>query len=303
MVNADNKLVLKSGKELELVDRGGNRELYADLNKKSPVAVVKLKALDWTVDNLEPESDEFKHKKIELLDTLDAEQVLPREVFKDIYIAPRFLNVIDRNGKYYLVTHEKYRKDIYPSEDKENILDLCFLPNLNISSYLGMANLDLEPGRYGYYLGLNSLFGEKFNDFNKYPKLQNITKSEESSIAVKEYLDAVEDYKNLGFRLDLAGGDNVVLANYDDGKSEVVINNSAVKIERIDSLEKNLRKILDKDKDKYNIKFELDSQISGMVNINLICDIVNRPRIFTFDSQTEIDLKEVLMDWNSYYIE
>lgn len=56
---------------------------------------------------------------------------------------------------------------------------------------------------------------------------------------------------------------------------------------------------------RYNLSDinEIMNQVAGMVNINILCDMVNRPRIFTFDPETEIDLKEVLMGWEDYYIE
>lgn len=91
------------------------------------------------------------------------------------------------------------------------------------------------------------------------------------------------------------------MANYNDGTSEVVINNSAVKIERIDTLSENLKKVLNEEYDEGDIN-EIMNQVAGMVNINILCDMVNRSRVFVFDTETEFDLKEVLMGWNGYYI-
>lgn len=144
---------------LKKIDEGGNRELYINPEKNPPVAVVKLKDLNYTTDEINPESDEFKHRKIELLDTLEAEQILPREVFGRMYIAPRFFNVVVKNGKYFLASYEKYRPDLYPSGSKENVVNLC---------------------RVNYSIAVKALFGEKFTNYiaESNSKLQKITESE-----------------------------------------------------------------------------------------------------------------------------
>ena len=133
--------------------------------------------------------------------------------------------------------------------------------------------------------------------------IQKLEGNEKNKEALKDYLDGVDKYVKLGFRLDLAGKDNVVMNDGESG-SEVIVNNSAAKMESITTLEENLTKINSGD-GNYSRRevVEFMNQIAGIVNINVLCDLTERPRIYNFEQKIISLISKTLNNWDNLYIE
>lgn len=232
-----------------------------------------------------------------MIQSIISQQRELKEIFGEMYIMSRFPNFAIKDGQYYLVTHEQKRGDLYPSKANENVTNLCFL------GYFGLTKNNLDQQ------GIDFIFGALFdqnqeNYINDYENgriedLAKILDFKEVKLALQKYLKAVENYAKMGFRLDLIGKDNVVLhKNFET--YEIVINNSAAKMEKIDTFLENCQKITDNNYKRREI-IEFANQIAGMVNINLLCDLIQKSRIFTFDSKTENLAKKVLKNWQSNF--
>jgi hypothetical protein len=100
--------------------------------------------------------------------------------------------------------------------------------------------------------------------------------------------------------LDLAGNDNVIL-NQVDQKYEVIINNSAAKNGKIDTFLENLQKINSQTYERREI-IQVANQVAFIVNINILCDLIQKPRVFKFNEKDENLIKNVLTNWQDFYV-
>jgi len=77
-------------------------------------------------------------------------------------------------------------------------------------------------------------------------------------------------------------------------------------MESITTFEENLTKIANgKDKNEYSRReiVEFMNQIAGIVNINTLCDLVGKPKMYTFEPKTNELIKQVLDNWKDLYVE
>ena len=281
-------------KKLHKIAKGGNREVFTNGN-----LVVKAMPTGLFTTEMDPKSPQIQVQKAKMIQNIIIEQRKLKEVFGEMYIMSRFPNFAIKDSQYYLVTHEPKRSDLYPSKAHENVANLCFL------GYFGLTKNNLDHQNIDFIFG--ALFVQSKENYIKdyeNKKIEDLAKfvdSKKAKLALQKYLEAVENYAKMGFRLDLAGDDNVVL-NKTIEKYEVVINNSAAKIERIDTFLENCQNIT---QNKYGRKeiIEFCNQIVGMVNINLLCDLAGRPRVFNFDDKAQNLIKKVLENWQNFYVE
>lgn len=230
-------------------------------------------------------------------------QKTTKDCLGESYVEARFPRVVPKNGEYIFVTHEKKRTDLYPSEKHPNVTNLCFLGYFGLNKSKG----GFDDKNKSFVMG--SLGNENPNYIANYNKIgitdlkQKLEGNEKNKEALKDYLEGVDKYAKLGFRLDLAGKDNVVMNSNESG-SEIVINNSAAKMESITTLEENLTKI-NSGNGNYSRRevVEIMNQIAGIVNINVLCDLVDRPKIYNFEVKMINLISKTLNNWDNLYID
>jgi hypothetical protein len=280
--------------KLTKIAEGGNREVLIREGSKLVVKTCYVEDKD-----INPKDPDFEDKKKIYLEDLKQKQEATKNFFGKMYIPARFLSLAIKNGKCCLVSHEPLRLDIYPSEEFENITNLAFL------GYFGMTKGDIDKRNRQFILG--GLLGEnKQNYISDYDReginiLIETLQNPKAQTAVKDYLSKLEEYTKTGYRLDLVGKDNVILEKNQEDDFEVIINNSAAKFKKIDTFSQNLKNILEGNYGRIEI-IEICNQVAGMINTNLLCDLVEIPRVFNFDSETQDLIKSILFSWKNLYI-
>jgi hypothetical protein len=274
--------------KLKRINSGGSRELYIK-NSETPLTVVKTLQIASIFDSEKTEVD-IKN----FLKQFIQNQRVAIDIFHEMYVPSRFPKIIKNDTSTTLVTHEKLRKDLYPSSEHKNVTDLCFANYMGMYDSVKKGNLDFILSCLSGSLDENTIGGiDDSNSLNNIRGLQMQISSNESVYQIiKKYLNRVDLYKQKGLAIDLVGQDNVVLHKIEDN-FEIIINNSAVKGDKIDTFTENLN-LQETDTD-FNAKItDLKNQVAMIININLLCHLTDHKFIFQFDSEVIEKLQKIL---------
>lgn len=278
----------KKIESLAKIASGSNREVFKRLSKeKGFTAVLKTQNLSnihrYSCFNHDAFEDRAKILEIE-----QKAQLLAKEVFGDMYLASRFIKIVDIENQWKLISFERYLPDIY-SDINEGSIDLAF------DSFLAFEEDRVTSEKIEQ---ITALFSDKQLDLAGILNENTIEKL--SSVRfdlnlLNTFFKKIRNYNKQGYVLDLIGKNNVIYYSKSD-IPEIIINNSAVK-----SRKTIYKEVLENDiEDDFCSSYKgylFLSEIVGMVKINIICDITRLPRLYKLKQLQIEKLQNILISF------
>ena len=289
-------------KNREKKDVNGTREVY--LPSGDAKSVLKVRELPQvSPDNWD---EEVKPGLLILL----KQQSKIQEIFgKETYFKPS-LSTAKQDGSVYMLFREKYRPDLYPSHEHDNIYNVCCFGYLNIHEEgIDLNSEKIIKAGFGYEKitpdELISLIPYHEDKKDGLREFLGLIKDEKFKLQLEEFLSKIKKYTSeLDLLPDLIGDDNLIVAKQAN-EYQFILNNSAAKwgYSYSEYLEY-LKDLVDNDELYDTDESPICNFLAIVSWVNLLAQFAGVKPVYPMTEEfSEQGLDKIFENINSYYTE